>query len=361
MGEIQQADSTEGWAAKINENRSTYTLLAGVVVFVIFIAFWYTNNLKQQSEKAWQLVGSVSSAMGNSQVSDSTLRVVDLNVDARTLVKQKLMDIESIPEYFRDSATNLDDVYVRKLPEDLRRTALMEHYRAAIEDELSGNKKTSATPHLYYWLANINFMQENFTESRKWYQKLIDKYPNHFLRADAERDLYLAEQQETWQKNNLSAATETLDNFAQNSKEQVQVITSKGKFSVDLFSKNNDTINHFLSLVNSGFYNGLVFYNSSPEKIYTGCKQGNGQSNSGKTDVEFQDVYVQRGLVVLEHEKNEFGKVDSRLYIVKKYPYFNGLQRCTIVGIISEEGMKVVDSLENVDVVLDVSLKQVTQ
>ncbi|BBM83701.1 peptidylprolyl isomerase [Candidatus Uabimicrobium amorphum] len=353
-------EKTQSWAEKINENRSTYMVLGGVILAVVLISFWYTNNLKRKSQRAWALVGAVSSAMSNAQVSDTSLKVEDLNIDAHKLVQQKLGSLESIPQFFRNEATSIDDLHVRKLPEDLRRTVLLKHYKVALQDEIKKSKNTSAAPFLYYWLGNIYFQERNVAEAAKWYEKVINRYPNHFLSAEAEKDMLAANKDQTWLDKQTYDNIENLDDFEANSKTSVQVTTSKGKFTIQLFDKNSKAIENFMSLVNSGYYNGLSFYGISPEKISGGCSLGNGRSEIGKVQAEFQDVYVQRGLVILEQVGNKFGEVCSRISITKKYPYFRGLQRCTILGVISEEDMAIVDSLTGVDVILGVSAKEVS-
>ena len=353
-------ETTQSWAEKINENRSTYMVLGGVVLAVVLISFWYTNNLKRKSQRAWALVGAVSSAMSNAQVSDTSLKVEDLNIDAHKLVQQKLGSLESIPEFFRNDTASIDDLHVRKLPEDLRRTVLLKHYKVALQDEIKRSKNTSAAPFLYYWLGNIYFQERDVTEAAKWYEKVINRYPNHFLSAEAEKDMLAASKDDSWLKEQTYSNIENLDDFEANSKTSVQVVTSKGKFSIQLFDKNAKAVENFMSLVNSDFYSGLSFYDNSPEKVSSGCSLGNGRSEIGKTQAEFQDVYVQRGLVVLEQASTKFGEVCSRFSIIKKYPYFRGLQRCTILGVISEEDMAVVDSLQGADVILGVSAKEVS-
>ncbi|WP_372368760.1 peptidylprolyl isomerase [Candidatus Uabimicrobium sp. HlEnr_7] len=355
--ETQDApENTQSWAQKINENRSTYMVLGGVIIAVVLISFWYTNNLKQKSQRAWALVGSVSSAMSNAQVSDTNLKVEDLSIDAHKLVQQKLGSLESIPEFFRNDATSIDDLHVRKLPEDLRRTVLILHYKVALQDEIKKSKNTSAAPFLYYWLGNVSFQEGSLAEAAKWYQKVIDRYPNHFLSAEAERDMLAADKDNLWLKEQASSTIENLEDFSSHSKEKVEVVSSKGKFTISLFDKNEKAIKNFLSLVNSDFYSGLSFYKNSPETISGGCSLSNGLSEVGKVQAEYQDAYVQRGLVILEQIGDNFGEVCSRLSIVKKYPYFRGLQRCTILGVISEEDMAIVDSLTNVDVILGISV-----
>merc|ERR1711976_626349 len=228
-------EKTQSWAEKINENRSTYMVLGGVILAVVLISFWYTNNLKRKSQRAWALVGAVSSAMSNAQVSDTSLKVEDLNIDAHKLVQQKLGSLESIPQFFRNETTSIDDLHVRKLPEDLRRTVLLKHYKVALLDEIKKSKNTSAAPFLYYWLANIYFQERNVTEAAKWYEKVINRYPNHFLRAEAENDLYNTNEDEKWLKKQTYSNIENLDDFEANSKTSVQVTTSKGKFTIKLF------------------------------------------------------------------------------------------------------------------------------
>lgn len=356
--DIENKEKSQSWAQKINENRSTYLTLAIVILCVFLISFWYINNLRVKSEKAWALVGAVSAAMSHAQVSDMNLKIEDLNIDAHKLVRQKLGSIESIPEFFREKATNLDDVFVRKLPEDLRRTVLVKHYKVALEEQIKEANNTSAAPFLYYWLANICFQENNAKEASQWYQKIINKYPNHFLRAEAERDMIVANKDADWLETQTKSTTENLEDFE--SKSSVEVLTSKGSFSIELFSKNKKATDNISNLIKASFYTGLSFYQNSPEQIKSGCSLGSGFSKVGQTKTEYQDVEVQRGLVVLENIDGVVGQTASKFSIIKKYPYSNGLQRCTILGIISEEDMSVVDSLTNADVILSVSSKQIT-
>jgi peptidyl-prolyl cis-trans isomerase A (cyclophilin A) len=61
--------------------------------------------------------------------------------------------------------------------------------------------------------------------------------------------------------------------------------TNKGNFKIELFGdKSPITVGNFLKLVDSGFYNGLIFHRVIPDfMIQGGCPHGTGRGGPGYT------------------------------------------------------------------------------
>jgi len=61
--------------------------------------------------------------------------------------------------------------------------------------------------------------------------------------------------------------------------------TNKGNFKIELFGdKAPITVGNFLKLINSGFYNGLIFHRVIPDfMIQGGCPHGTGRGGPGYT------------------------------------------------------------------------------
>ena len=114
--------------------------------------------------------------------------------------------------------------------------------------------------------------------------------------------------------------------------------TSKGKFKIELFGdKAPLTVGNFLKLVESGFYNGLIFHRVIPDfMIQGGCPHGSGRGGPGYTirDEFHPDLkHDSKGILSMANAGPNTG--GSQFFItVKPTPWLDGHH--SIFGKITE-------------------------
>ncbi len=131
--------------------------------------------------------------------------------------------------------------------------------------------------------------------------------------------------------------------------------TSKGKFIIELFEdKAPITTGNFISLVNKGFYDGLVFHRVIPQfMIQGGCPKGNGTGDPGYTikDEFHKDLSNVRGTIAMANRGPNTGGsqwfinvIDNCYLDFDKKPYSSAHP---VFGQVVE-GMDIVDLISNV-------------
>lgn len=141
--------------------------------------------------------------------------------------------------------------------------------------------------------------------------------------------------------------------------------TSKGTFQVELFQdKAPETVKNFVTLVEKGFYNGLLFHRVIPDfMIQGGCPKGDGTGGPGYT---IQDEFApglkhERGILSMANAGPNSGGSQFFITLVAT-PWLDG--KHAIFGRVVE-GMDVVDAIgavatENDRPVEDVSISTIT-
>ncbi len=128
--------------------------------------------------------------------------------------------------------------------------------------------------------------------------------------------------------------------------------TNKGKFVIELYEdKAPITTTNFITLVNKGFYNGMIFHRVIPQfMIQGGCPKGNGTGGPGYSiDDEFhKDLSNVRGTIAMANRGPNTGGsqwfinvVDNCYLDFDKKPYSSAHP---VFGKVVE-GMDVIDSI----------------
>ncbi len=132
---------------------------------------------------------------------------------------------------------------------------------------------------------------------------------------------------------------------------RVKLETDAGEIVIELFEDQApNTVANFISLVESGFYNGLSFYNVHPIlTAATGCPFNNGTGGPGyEIKCECYDREIRqhfRGAVSMAHNGRDTG--GSRFFITKqRLPAYDG--KFTVFGRVIQ-GMDVAYKLKAVD------------
>jgi cyclophilin family peptidyl-prolyl cis-trans isomerase len=131
--------------------------------------------------------------------------------------------------------------------------------------------------------------------------------------------------------------------------------TNKGKFTIELFEEKAPvTTGNFITLVNKGFYNGLIFHRVIPQfMIQGGCPRGNGTGGPGYSinDEFHKDLSNVRGTIAMANSGPNTGGsqwfinvVDNCYLDFDKKPYTSAHP---VFGKVIE-GMDVVDAISKV-------------
>jgi len=126
--------------------------------------------------------------------------------------------------------------------------------------------------------------------------------------------------------------------------------TTKGNFKIELFSdKAPITVGNFLKLVDSGFYNGLIFHRVIPDfMIQGGCPHGSGRGGPGYTirDEFHPDLkHDSKGILSMANAGPNTG--GSQFFItVAPTPWLN--KKHAIFGKVIE-GMDIVETISKVE------------
>ena len=113
-----------------------------------------------------------------------------------------------------------------------------------------------------------------------------------------------------------------------------------------------NTVNNFISLVNSGFYNGLIFHRVIPGfMIQGGCPDGTGRGGPGYSiKGEFSgngvknDLKHDRGVLSMARAMNPNSAGSQFFLMVEKAPHLDG--QYAAFGKVTE-GMDVADAIVN--------------
>ena len=126
------------------------------------------------------------------------------------------------------------------------------------------------------------------------------------------------------------------------------ITTNKGVMKADLYAKETPiTVENFVKLANSGFYNGLTWHRVIPDfVIQGGCPKGTGTGGPGWTipcEVTAEKQHHDRGVLSMAHAGRNTG--GSQFFIChsrRNTAHLDGNHTC--FGIVTE-GVDVVDQI----------------
>ena len=135
--------------------------------------------------------------------------------------------------------------------------------------------------------------------------------------------------------------------------------TVKGKMEVEFYEKDAPkTVQNFVDLSNSGFYNGLTFHRVIPDfVIQGGCPQGTGVGGPGYAidcELDGDNQYHDRGVLSMAHAGRNTG--GSQFFICHSRENTAHLDRNhTCFGKVVE-GVGVIDIIEGGDKINSISI-----
>ena len=136
--------------------------------------------------------------------------------------------------------------------------------------------------------------------------------------------------------------------------------TKYGKIVIEFFDEVTNTVKNFVSLAESGFYDGLTFHRCIPDFMAQGgCPLGTGTGGPGyripcETEKNTGKHKHQRGSLSMAHAGKDTG--GSQFFLVHEQPsHLDG--KHTIFGQISE-GLEIIYKLENGDKMKKVTITE---
>ena len=135
--------------------------------------------------------------------------------------------------------------------------------------------------------------------------------------------------------------------------------TVKGKMEVEFYENDAPkTVQNFVDLSNSGFYNGLTFHRVIPDfVIQGGCPQGTGVGGPGYAidcELEGDNQYHDRGVLSMAHAGRNTG--GSQFFICHSRDNTAHLDRNhTCFGKVVE-GIDVIAMIEGGDIINSISI-----
>jgi len=133
---------------------------------------------------------------------------------------------------------------------------------------------------------------------------------------------------------------------------KAEIHTDKGVMKVDFYEKDApNTVENFVKLSRSGFYNGLTFHRVIPDfVIQGGCHQGTGMGGPGyniKCELDGGNQYHDRGVLSMAHAGRDTG--GSQFFICHSRRNTSHLDRKhTCFGKVTE-GLEVIDEIQQGD------------
>ncbi len=135
--------------------------------------------------------------------------------------------------------------------------------------------------------------------------------------------------------------------------------TEKGTMKVELYSNETPiTVENFVKLAQSGFYDSLTFHRVIPDfVIQGGCPIGNGAGGPGyriKCETSAPRQYHDRGVLSMAHAGRDTG--GSQFFIChsrNNTSHLDGVHTCFGVVV---EGIEVVDDIRQGDLIISVRI-----
>lgn len=140
-----------------------------------------------------------------------------------------------------------------------------------------------------------------------------------------------------------------------------KIITEKGEMKVEFFEQDAPkTVENFIKLSTSGFYDGLTFHRVIPDfVIQGGCPNGTGAGGPGYTipcELDGNNQYHDRGVLSMAHAGRNTG--GSQFFICHSRTNTAHLDRQhTCFGKVVE-GLEVIDDIRRGDKILKIEISE---
>ncbi len=140
-----------------------------------------------------------------------------------------------------------------------------------------------------------------------------------------------------------------------------EIVTDKGSMKVEFYDKDApNTVENFIKLSKSGFYDGLTFHRVIPNfVIQGGCPQGTGAGGPGYTidcELDGDNQYHDRGVLSMAHAGRNTG--GSQFFICHARQNTQHLDRNhTCFGKVTE-GIEVVDQIRQGDKIQSITVHE---
>jgi peptidyl-prolyl cis-trans isomerase B (cyclophilin B) len=142
---------------------------------------------------------------------------------------------------------------------------------------------------------------------------------------------------------------------------RAEIYTEKGVMKVEFYEKDApNTVDNFIKLSKSGFYNGLNFHRVIPDfVIQGGCPNGTGAGGPGykiKCETSGGNQYHDRGVLSMAHAGKDTG--GSQFFICHSRRNTQHLDRNhTCFGKVYE-GIEVVDAIRQGDKIIKIEITE---
>lgn len=140
---------------------------------------------------------------------------------------------------------------------------------------------------------------------------------------------------------------------------KAEIKTNKGTMKVIFYEKDApNTVDNFIKLSKSGFYDGLTFHRVIPDfVIQGGCPRGDGTGGPGykiKCELDGDNQYHDRGVLSMAHAGRDTG--GSQFFICLNRENTQHLDRHhTCFGRVYE-GIEVIDSIRRNDIIESITI-----
>jgi peptidyl-prolyl cis-trans isomerase B (cyclophilin B) len=140
---------------------------------------------------------------------------------------------------------------------------------------------------------------------------------------------------------------------------KAMIHTAKGDMKVEFFDKDAPgTVDNFVKLIESGFYNGLTFHRVIPDfVIQGGCPNGSGTGGPGykiKCELDGENQFHDRGVLSMAHAGRDTG--GSQFFICHSRRNTAHLDRNhTCFGKVVE-GLDVIDAIRQGDKITSIEM-----
>ncbi len=140
-----------------------------------------------------------------------------------------------------------------------------------------------------------------------------------------------------------------------------EIHTEKGVMKVKFFEEDApNTVENFVKLSKSGFYDGLIFHRVIPDfVVQAGCPHGTGTGGPGytiKCELNGNNQYHDRGVLSMAHAGRDTG--GSQFFICHNRENTQHLDRQhTVFGKVYE-GIEVLDQIRKGDEIIKIEIKE---
>lgn len=144
---------------------------------------------------------------------------------------------------------------------------------------------------------------------------------------------------------------------------QAKIHTNHGTLTVNFFEKDAPiTVDNFIKLCESGFYNGLKFHRVIPGFVaQAGCPNGIGNGGPGysiKCEINGENQYHDKGVLSMAHRGRDTG--GSQFFICHSRSTTQHLDKVhTVFGKVIE-GIELIDKIKQNDLIDKIEIIQST-